>query len=150
MSLRKITSGHLQSSGFWVFKKWQFYVTKTNFFELSNDDFRQAKKRLELSGACMIGRDGNRVLWWTNAGLFWADPDLSDEDVELLVWDRQRRQESRLDRLRKIRTGEKNLTEGRRIRISEEVRAFVWNRDEGRCVQCGAQDELQFEPLAKL
>ena len=105
MSLRKITSGHLRSSGFWIFKKWQFYVTKTIFFELSNDDFMHAKKRLELSGACMIGRDGSRVLWWTNAGLFWADPDLSDEDVELLVWDRRRRQESRLDRLRKIRTG---------------------------------------------
>lgn len=152
MSLRKVTNGHLESSGFWVFKTWRFYITKTEYFELSDHEFKNAERRLQLSGACMIGRNKSRVLWWTTDGLFWADPNLSDEDVELLVWDRQRRQESRLDRLRKVRMHEHALTEKRRTRIPEDVRASVWNRDNGRCVQCRSEEDLQFDhiiPVAK-
>ena len=36
--------------------------------------------------------------------------------------------------------------------VPDEVRAFVWERDEGRCVRCGAEDDLQFDhviPVAK-
>ena len=84
--------------------------------------------------------------------MFWADADLSDEDVELLVWDRQRRQKSKLNRLAKIRTRGEDLTETRRANIPAEVRAFVWGRDKGRCTQCGSEDGLQFDhiiPVAK-
>lgn len=92
------------------------------------------------------------MLWWTDAGLFWADGDLTGEDVELLVWDRQRRQDARLDRLRKIRARDEEVTGARRERIPDEVRAFVWERDAGQCVQCSAEDDLQFDhviPVAK-
>lgn len=36
--------------------------------------------------------------------------------------------------------------------ISSEVRMFVWQRDGGRCSQCGSQDRLEYDhiiPLAK-
>ena len=40
----------------------------------------------------------------------------------------------------------------RRERISEAVRLFVWQRDQGRCVQCGSSEKLEFDhviPIAK-
>ena len=36
--------------------------------------------------------------------------------------------------------------------ISDEVRMFVWQRDKGRCVQCGSNEKLEFDhiiPVAK-
>ena len=152
MSLRKVSSGRIEKSGFWIFANWKFFTTKTSYFGLTSNEHGQAAKKLEAAGVARIGREDERVLWWTNSGLFWADPELSDEDVELLVWDRQRRQDSRLDRLRKIRARDEDVASSRRERIPGEVRAFVWEREAGRCVQCGNEDDLQFDhviPVAK-
>ena len=40
---------------------------------------------------------------------------------------------------------EEEAERGRRERLPDEVRAAVWHRDEGRCVRCGAEQELQFD-----
>ena len=151
MSLRKVTNGHIERTG-WIFRKWHFYFTKTRYFVLTNDEYKEAQARVEASAAAKIGRSGDRVLWWAADGMYWADPDLSNEDVELLVWDRQRRQATKLERLRKIRERGTEGTKSRRSRIPDEIRTFVWERDEGRCVKCGSEDELQFDhiiPVAK-
>ncbi len=152
MSLRKVGSGRIERSGFWIFSTWRFFVTKTQHFALGRREHAEARRRLASHGVAPIGREGNRSLWWTESGLFWSDAGLSAEDVELLVWDRQRRQDARLERLRTIRAREEEAGAARRERIPDEVRAFVWERDEGRCVRCGAEDELQFDhviPVAK-
>jgi hypothetical protein len=43
-------------------------------------------------------------------------------------------------------------TQPQRERISDQVRMFVWQRDEGKCVQCGAREKLEFDhviPVSK-
>lgn len=40
----------------------------------------------------------------------------------------------------------RNLGERRRI-IPSDVKLVVWKRDQGRCVQCGAEDELHFDHI---
>ncbi len=34
-----------------------------------------------------------------------------------------------------------------RERVSESVRLFVWQRDEGTCVKCGAKEKLEFDHI---
>ena len=120
MSLRKISSGHIEQRGFFL-RKWYFFTTKTKHFVLLDHKYQEAAARRASVGAVEIGREAERVLWWTTSGLFWADPELSDEDVALLIWDRQRRQDSRLDRLRKIRDRSEEIEFARRERIPDEV-----------------------------
>ena len=35
----------------------------------------------------------------------------------------------------------------KRERISDNVRLFVWQRDEGRCVKCGKNEKLEFDHI---
>lgn len=152
MSLRKISGGRIGSDGFWIFRRWKFFYTKSSWFELPDSAYRQGRQQLESSGAARVGQDDDRVMWWTDNGLFWADAELTDEEVGLLLFDRERKRDAKFDRLRKIRAREEDLAATRRERIPDDVRAFVWERDEGRCVRCGAEDDLQFDhviPVAK-
>lgn len=106
----------------------------------------------ESSEPVEAGADGARVLWHTSDGWFWDDDGLDAEAIALLVWDRQRRRDGQLERLRQIRAHEEQVVGARRERIPPEVRSFVWQRDDGRCVACSAEDDLQFDhviPVAR-
>jgi len=35
----------------------------------------------------------------------------------------------------------------KRDRIPEAVQIFVWQRDQGRCVQCGGREKLEFDHI---
>jgi hypothetical protein len=99
-----------------------------------------------------VGEDGARTLWHTADGWFWEDDRLDAEAVALLVWDRERRRDGQLERLRQIRARDEEIGGARRERIPPEVRSFVWQRDGGQCVTCGADDDLQFDhviPVAR-
>ncbi len=175
MNLKRVDDWRVEESG-WIFKEWRVYITKTRYFTFSNNEFQKIEEQSKTSTVVHIVNNGRRVLWWAGGEpfwdainqldkeersrvkwwmggeLFWTDSILTTEAVELLVWDRRRRLESKFKRLQKIRAREEDLTETRRNRIPDEVRAFVWERDEGRCVQCGAQEELEFDhiiPIAK-
>lgn len=45
-----------------------------------------------------------------------------------------------------------NPTVFSRQSISDDVKMFVWQRDEGRCVKCGGQENLEYDhiiPISK-
>ena len=42
---------------------------------------------------------------------------------------------------------EKEKDASRSRRISEDVRDAVWNRDGGKCVQCGSNEDLEFDHI---
>lgn len=72
--------------------------------------------------------------------------------MALLIWDRQRRQASKLERLRTIREHGEDATAVRRQRIPEEVQLHVFERDGGRCQKCGSRSDLQLDhviPVSK-
>jgi hypothetical protein len=107
---------------------------------------REAWERLGQSEApVLLAEDGARRLWHAGGVYYWAEDGMDAEAVALLAWDRERRQDARLDRLRKIRAAEEDAERGRRERLPDEVRAAVWRRDEGRCVRCGSDADLQFD-----
>jgi len=35
----------------------------------------------------------------------------------------------------------------RREKISDRVRLFVWQRDEGKCANCGSREKLEFDHI---
>ena len=101
MGLRRVSTWRTEQLGFLFVKKWKFYFSTRGYFAMSNATYRQMQEELAEAGIVQVGIDGDRTLWWTRAGVFWEDTGLAAEDVLLLVLDRQRRQDAKLDRLRR-------------------------------------------------
>ncbi len=152
MPIRKATGVELRRSGFGIFARTEVIVGGRPVARLSARDLRRIEDGVSAEGAAAVADDLDRTLWRTGDGYYWDDDGLDAEAVALLAWDRLRRQDARVERLRKIRASEEAVAGARRERIPEDVRVFVWTRDEGRCVRCGAEDDLQFDhviPVAR-
>jgi hypothetical protein len=87
-----------------------------------------------------------RRWWWFRDGFYWEDDGYEAREVQALILEREGQKGRRLKRaLALLEQGELSTTA--REPISDEVRAFVWNRDGGRCVSCGGQERLEFDHI---
>lgn len=95
-----------------------------------------------------IARSGSRVWWWFEDAFYWESGSYRDRDVLALIRDRQRRSAQRLDRahmLLNVEEGQAPRVRGRREPIPREVRRVVFERDGGKCAQCGSNFDLQYD-----
>jgi len=85
--------------------------------------------------------------WW-HRDKFWVSTMYTEEEARLLLWEKGRREERKLERLAKAKAAAKEAREeASRERIPEEVRLLVWERDGGRCVECGSTEDLEFDHI---
>ena len=74
-------------------------------------------------------------------------------EIVLLVREIVLKREKRFEKLEKLVNLEERMKKAiRRVPIPDDVKMFVWQRDQGRCVRCGRQENLEFDhviPVAK-
>jgi hypothetical protein len=101
---------------------------------------------------------GNKSEMWLYRGKTIHASDmahLSDEEQKLEVANAVLKHEKRYTQLRRQQEAYariENTDAARRERIPDNVRLFVWQRDEGKCVKCGGTERLEFDhivPVAK-
>jgi hypothetical protein len=90
-----------------------------------------------------------RVYWAFMDCFYWEDEDLSADDVKALVLLRIRRRERELATAHSLMRAEQA---GQPVRppVPIEIRRAVFERDGGRCVECGESFDLQYDHVIPL
>jgi hypothetical protein len=113
-----------------------------------------SEAQLAMQGHQPVQMEGSS--WWlfrsvvVDAGAVGLLPAEHQEELLLRVKHLVLRHEKVLSRIRHDVEAFENLSRlpaARREAISDAVRMFVWQRDEGRCVKCGSREKLEFDHI---
>jgi len=87
-----------------------------------------------------------KAYWQFRDEFYSADTQLNETDVEALLISRERRNQRQLNNARAM-INSKSISAARRQAIPDDVKQFVFERDQGQCVNCGNRVELQFDHI---
>jgi len=107
----------------------------------------RALLRAQLYEPVALVRDGRRCTWVFEDRFYWEDDDLEARDVLALIRERERLARRRLERAHATlaHAAGGSALAPRRERIAPEVRRAVFERDGGRCVECGSDFDIQYD-----
>lgn len=89
---------------------------------------------------------GDARAFWRYEDRWYVDRDaLSADQVHALLVTRERRRSAQLSRARAQVVAPDSYGVRTRGYVADEVKHFVWERDQGRCVSCGSTIELQYD-----
>jgi 5-methylcytosine-specific restriction endonuclease McrA len=110
---------------------------------ITAEQFAGAERLQREHPIAVLTADGKQW-WWYLDCFYWEDEDLTAHDVMALVLDRERRRRRKLDRAHAALRQEAS-PEPRRELIPVEVRRAVFDRDGGRCRNCGSNFDIQYD-----
>lgn len=127
-----VTDRHAQS----------LWLSKEQYEEILNEGEDQA---------ALVGERSGKRWWYFHGRVYWDNEgDLSGADVTALLYDRERKRERKLERAHAAMHVDTALTPRNREAIPQDVKTRVWQRDQGRCTQCGSQERIEFDHIVPL
>ena len=85
--------------------------------------------------------------WYLYKDEFWlTNKDYSEKDLLYLIEEQKEKKKKKVEKAKKFVTKTPS-NEGRERIISQDVKDRVWNRDNGKCVECGSNENLEFDHI---
>lgn len=122
-----------------------YHVGKMPKSEFEERQVYQMKRPLRLA------KIGDRTYWLFQNKAYWDNDGLKSEEIYALLVSREQRNRRHIDRAVATVAVSSSLREpSQRRAIPDDVKQYVWARDEGRCQSCGSTTELQFDHVIPL
>jgi len=93
-----------------------------------------------------------KLVYASGHGLQYLSQEEVSTGVKHAVLKQEKAYKRKLEEIKRFENLKKNSTKFDRVTIPEDVKIFVWQRDQGRCVKCHENKELEFDhiiPIAK-
>jgi HNH endonuclease len=89
---------------------------------------------------------GDRSYYWYAENFYWTNrEDLSPADVKALLFARERQRQREIDHAHAVMAAASSPAARKREPIPRDVKHAVFQRDEGRCVECGSNFDIQYD-----
>jgi hypothetical protein len=90
----------------------------------------------------------DRAFWWYDDAFYWTTAGAyNSADVKALLYSHQRQNERELEHAHAVFAASTSPATRKREPIPKDVRLAVWTRDEGRCVECGSDFDIQYDHI---
>lgn len=133
-------------SGFLWRKRYWFVGTGCPPLEFEQQQIAALYQNAEVDPAPIAEFPPRR--WWLYQGtVYWENGNYSSQDVKALLLQRAREEKRQLDRAHALMAMESEGVVVRREGISKEVKQAVFERDAGRCAECGSPGPLEFDHI---
>ena len=145
--LREVKNAGFVPQGAWFWKRYVFQAGKRPTSAVFKPATLEELTARQASAAVEITAREGRQYWWCRGRFYWEDEHLTPEDVLALVHERERRKSRQIERAHAVLATDSLPREVRREPIPREVRAAVFERDGGRCVECGSNFDIQYDHI---
>jgi hypothetical protein len=94
---------------------------------------------------------GEPSYWFLRGRFYAADEWLTPDDVLALATERENRKRLSLERAHAaLQMSHTLASRAKRQPIPRDVKTWVWQRDGGRCVECGSRADLEYDHIIPL
>jgi hypothetical protein len=151
------------SNGKFLYKETGFFTKKrlfgfrsgstaTDFF-MEENQYNALLEFQKHQPVIVMNDTSSKKRWWMFCGEFWwEDEGYTVDEVKFLILDKlQQKKREVFKAIARVTQNEPPSAE-KRLPIPNDVKMYVWQRDGGRCVKCGSQQNLEYDhiiPIAK-
>lgn len=152
--LKKVVDAYAERDQFGDYALWRRNKSRYGA-ELLTCCSRGAMERMRMPGgeqeAILVGVSRGLSYWSFGGHYFGTQETLSADDVVALAMEVENRKRLRLEKAHALRAMREQLDhKTKRDPIPSEIRVSIWQRDGGRCAECGDKENLEFDHVIPL